>query len=109
VVETRLRGPHVHGYVGDPPGQLTDTTTLLNPSWAWAAGALVSNVTDLARFYRALLDGRLIGSGLLREMRTTVPLAPGIGYGLGLASTSQSCRRAPGATTGCTPAISTRR
>ena len=33
-----------------------DVTNLVNPSTAWTAGAMISNVDDVARFYRALLD-----------------------------------------------------
>jgi D-alanyl-D-alanine carboxypeptidase len=90
-----IRGPHVHGYA--PPDQswlpsdgsagLVDVTQT-NPSWSWAAGAMVSSATDLARFYQALLGGRLLGPGLLEAMRTTVDASEqfgaGAGYGLGL-------------------------
>jgi D-alanyl-D-alanine carboxypeptidase len=71
-------------------GPLLDFT-VQNPSWAWAAGALVSNLEDLVGFFRALLGGRLLPPGLLAEMRTTVAVPPGSiplpfydRYGLGL-------------------------
>jgi D-alanyl-D-alanine carboxypeptidase len=80
----RLRGRHAHGYTpieGNPRFDVTN----LNPSWAWAAGALVSSVDDVAVFYRALLRGHLLSSPLLAQMRTTVSIgAPGEDYGLGL-------------------------
>ena len=54
----------------------------------WASGALVSNARDVARFYRALLQGRLLRPDLMREMETTVPAGPpGESYGLGLFQT----------------------
>jgi D-alanyl-D-alanine carboxypeptidase len=56
-------------------GPLVDFTAQ-NPSWAWAAGALVSDLEDLARFYRALLGGRLLPPGMLAEMLTTVSVPP---------------------------------
>ena len=40
-------------------GPLLDFTAQ-NPSWAWAAGALVSTLEDLGHFFRALLGGRLL-------------------------------------------------
>ena len=40
---------------------------------------------DIARFYRALLGGRLLPPAQLAEMKTTVEIVPGVaGYGLGL-------------------------
>jgi D-alanyl-D-alanine carboxypeptidase len=67
------------------PGTLRDIT-VHGSSGYFAAGTLVSTEADLARFYRALLGGRLLSPALLAEMKTTVPTgyAPGIRYGLGL-------------------------
>jgi D-alanyl-D-alanine carboxypeptidase len=39
-------------------------------------GALVSDLEDLTRFFRALLGGRLLPSRLLAEMLTTVTVPP---------------------------------
>src|SRR6185312_5258364 len=51
----------------------------------WAAGAIVSTTDDVARFYRALLQGRLLRADLLHEMESTVPVGFRVnGYGLGL-------------------------
>jgi D-alanyl-D-alanine carboxypeptidase len=80
--------PYTRGYsidpFGQPDGPLLDFT-VYNPSLAWAAGALVSNLGDLERFFRALLGGRLLPPRLLAEMTTPVPTGqPGFGYGLGL-------------------------
>src|SRR4029453_13754270 len=48
------------GPQGEPlDGPLLDLTAQ-NPSWAWAAGALVSALEDLTGFLRALLGGRLL-------------------------------------------------
>ena len=67
-------------------GPLLDFTAQ-NPSWAWAAGALVSTLEDLGHFFQALLGGPL----LLAEMLSTVTVSPGSvplplydRYGLGL-------------------------
>jgi D-alanyl-D-alanine carboxypeptidase len=89
--------PMSHGYSlrVDPGGEVLDGPlldfTVQNPSWAWAAGALVSDLEDLVGFFRALLGGRLLPPGLLAEMRTTVAVPPGSiplplydRYGLGL-------------------------
>jgi D-alanyl-D-alanine carboxypeptidase len=85
-----LLWPHSRGYSlglddeGFPiEGRLLDFT-VYNPSLAWGAGNIVSDLDDLARFYRALLGGWLLPPAQLAEMKTTVQLEPGVGYGLGL-------------------------
>ncbi|QKV73398.1 serine hydrolase [Amycolatopsis sp. Hca4] len=86
-----IRGPHPQGYARSG-GEVVDVTEL-DPSWGWAAGQLISTPGDLARFSRALLDGRLLPAAQLAEMRKTVdaPLAPGWRYGLGLFRVPLSC------------------
>jgi len=71
-------------------GRLLDFT-VYNPSLAWAAGNIVSDVGDLARFFRALLGGRLLPPALLAEMKTPVEVEPGFGYGLGLVVSDSPC------------------
>ena len=77
-----LPGPSSRGYsfpMG-PGGEALDgpllDVTVQDPSWAWAAGALVSTLEDLAGFFRALLGGRLLPPRLLAEMLATVPVPP---------------------------------
>jgi D-alanyl-D-alanine carboxypeptidase len=92
-----LVGPHARGYSldldeeGNPiEGRLLDFT-VFNPSAVWAAGNIVSNEQDLARFFRALLGGRLLSGALLAEMKRPVEVAPGFGYGLGLFVVDSPC------------------
>ncbi|MBC2877244.1 MULTISPECIES: serine hydrolase domain-containing protein [Streptomyces] len=93
--ELRIRGPHPKGYDRASEGAPFVDATEWDPSWAWAAGQLVSTNSDLNRFYSALLRGRLVPEPQLRQMRGTVPagdpFAEGAGYGLGLVSTPLSC------------------
>jgi D-alanyl-D-alanine carboxypeptidase len=74
----RIRGEYAHGYL-IRGGRFQDVS-FLSPSWGWAAGAIVSTADDVARFYRALLGGRLLRADLLRAMETIRD-----DYGLGLA------------------------
>jgi D-alanyl-D-alanine carboxypeptidase len=92
-----IRRPHPHGYhTDDPAGPLVDVT-ISDPSFGWAAGQLISTPSDLARFFTALLDGRLLEPELLAEMQATVAapdlaeIVPGTRYGLGLTSTPLTC------------------
>lgn len=74
---TSLPSPHGRAYTADG----TDVTSL-DPRVAGAAGELVTTLTDLDRFYAALLGGELLPPRLLREMRDT-RTAHG-SYGMGL-------------------------
>jgi D-alanyl-D-alanine carboxypeptidase len=96
-----LASPHLRGYappdedwqVSDGPARLVDVTEM-DTSWAWAAGAMVSTTTDLARFYQALLGGQLLTPELLKQMRTTVDASQaghGTRYGLGLEVLRPGC------------------
>ena len=92
-----IPGPSARGYslpLG-PHGEALDGPlldfTVQNPSWAGAAGAVVSTLPDLTRFFRALLGGRLLPPPLLAEMTTMVEVPPGSAplplyhrYGLGV-------------------------
>jgi D-alanyl-D-alanine carboxypeptidase len=89
-----LAPPFAHGYL--PPGGLIATSggrpadiTAWNPSSAWAAGAIASTAPDLARFYAALLGGKLLAPAQLRKLKTTVPGSEQ--YGLGINRAALAC------------------
>jgi D-alanyl-D-alanine carboxypeptidase len=73
-------------------GPTYDVTTL-NPALAFGSGDMVSNSSDLNRFYTALLRGDLLPAKQLKEMKTTVRPGdiPNAGYGLGLIDRKLSC------------------
>jgi D-alanyl-D-alanine carboxypeptidase len=78
-----ITGRHMHGYF-PLNNKLTDLS-VLSLTAGWAAGAIVSTTDDVARFYRALLQGRLLRPDLLHEMQATVPMGVAANdYGLGL-------------------------
>ncbi|MFF7777251.1 serine hydrolase domain-containing protein [Streptomyces tanashiensis] len=87
-----IREPHAKGYHRDTADSPWRDVTELDPSWGWAAGAVISTNSDLNRFYTALLGGKLLPPAQLAQMRTTVPTgAPNARYGLGLISTQLPC------------------
>ena len=92
--QSEVRGPLAHAYLIGAESLLD--VTALSRSWAWAAGGMVSTAEDLSRFYRALLNGRLLTPALLRAMLTTVPITPGFRYGLGIAVVDLPCGTAIG-------------
>ncbi|WP_416519844.1 serine hydrolase domain-containing protein [Streptomyces achromogenes] len=97
----RLPGPSGRAYsklageLAGPgaPGSATYDVTELNPSFAGAAGEMISDSRDLNRFYRALFSGRLLHRPQLEKMMTTVPIegVPDFSYGLGLMKMTLSC------------------
>ncbi|MFD7645525.1 serine hydrolase domain-containing protein [Kitasatospora sp. NPDC059795] len=93
--DTGIRERHPHGYLPPAqPGAQPFDITEMDPSWAWAAGAMISTTGDLNRFFAALIGGRLLPPAQLAQMRTTVPadhFGPGARYGLGLASHPLPC------------------
>ena len=93
----RFRGRYAHGYA--PPsltGDGYEDLSSWSPSIAWTAGALVSTAPDLARFYDALLSGRLLSPSLLDAMTTTVETNAGFDYGLGIFALDTPCGTAWG-------------
>jgi D-alanyl-D-alanine carboxypeptidase len=92
-----IPGPHAIGYQRFSAEGPDIDATGLNPSWAGAAGAMISTTEDLNRFLRALLSGEVLRPAELAEMRRTVPATrfeagwPGVRYGLGLMWIPNSC------------------
>src|SRR3954451_9868085 len=98
----RIAGHHAHGYFLSP----LEDVSVGSPSVVWAAGALVSNGDDLARFFRALLGGRLLAPAELRAMETIAGSTSLFSYGLGLEKVPTACGAVWGHT-GAMPGYST--
>jgi D-alanyl-D-alanine carboxypeptidase len=87
-----IPGRNAHGYSlridperGPVEGAPLRDVTLLDPSFAWAAGNVVSDLDDLTRFLGALLGGHLLPPSLLAEMTRQVDTGdPEASYGMGL-------------------------
>ena len=63
-----------------------DAAGIMDMSWAWTAGAMVSNTRDLCRWADALYRGGVLGSALRAKMltKTTLPDGSTADYGLGV-------------------------
>ncbi|GGV28863.1 serine hydrolase domain-containing protein [Streptomyces spectabilis] len=107
LADTTIDGPHVHGYADvsrllpNVPDPTRYDVTSISPSEAGASGAIVTTAADVARFYRALLRGRLLPPAILRRMLDdTVPTTgsprPAVGYGLGMYVYATDCGPAYG-------------
>jgi D-alanyl-D-alanine carboxypeptidase len=93
-ISPRMPAPYAHGYSKVLGPQLRDLTRL-SPSFAGSAGAMISTPADIARFYRALFQGRLLPEHLVRTMEARLAKVPGVPasflYGLGLFRVRFSC------------------
>ncbi|MFE0463663.1 serine hydrolase domain-containing protein [Kitasatospora sp. NPDC058965] len=80
--------PHARGYTDQTLSGGTEDSTDWNPSWAWAAGAMVSDLGDLRRWAEILATGRLLSPETQQQRLATLPTGfPGTGYGLGILDT----------------------
>lgn len=77
--------PHAHGYTEQTTsGQIEDATDL-NPSWGWAAGAIISDLQDLRSWARTLATGTLLTPETQAERLDMQPIGiPNASYGLGI-------------------------
>ena len=78
--EEPIVGHLAHGWQGT-----LDVSTAIDPSYAWAAGAMVSSMSDLVDYATALYSGKLLMPSTMKALLTTVPTdQPGLSYGLGV-------------------------
>ncbi|MFG2713483.1 serine hydrolase domain-containing protein [Streptomyces goshikiensis] len=86
--DSAMPDPHAHGYTDFTPNGAVADATGWNPSWGWAAGAIVSTLDDLRTWAPALADGQLLTPKTQAERLKTLPTGyPGISYGLGILDT----------------------
>lgn len=78
----KIPGQHATGYNMNQAGKLYDFTEY-NPSWANAAGEMISTGKDLTTFFSALLGGKLLSDEMMKQMTTGVD-SPFGKYGLGI-------------------------
>ncbi|WP_223585516.1 serine hydrolase [Microbacterium sp. OVT16B] len=79
--------PHAEGYTNQTLDGAATTATDWNPSWGWAAGAMISTLDDLKIWVPALAKGELLSPEIQKERLDVTPMAPGAedaGYGLGI-------------------------
>ncbi|MER8007994.1 serine hydrolase domain-containing protein [Streptomyces sp. NPDC094149] len=82
---TEFPRPHPHGYTNQTLSGAVADATSWNPSWAWAAGAMISDLHDLRRWAEIVATGRLLSPGTQAQRLRMLPTGvPGLGYGLGL-------------------------
>ncbi|MFD8141830.1 serine hydrolase domain-containing protein [Streptomyces sp. NPDC059708] len=83
--------PHAQGYTQQTASGKTEDATDWNPSWGWAAGAMISDLHDLRIWAKTLATGvfpdgtRMVSPEMQKQRLDTPPTSiPGAGYGLGI-------------------------
>ncbi|QQM41042.1 serine hydrolase domain-containing protein [Streptomyces liliifuscus] len=77
--------PHPRGYTDQTLSGEVEDSTDWNPSWGWAAGAMISNLHDLRRWAKIVATGTLLSPQTQKERLKTLPTGfPGTSYGLGI-------------------------
>jgi D-alanyl-D-alanine carboxypeptidase len=79
--------PHAQGYTVQTADGKEATATDWDPSWAWAAGAMISTLDDMRIWAPALATGKLLTPQMQAQRLQTVGspgMPPQDGYGLGI-------------------------
>ncbi|ATW53029.1 serine hydrolase [Streptomyces peucetius subsp. caesius ATCC 27952] len=77
--------PHAHGYTNQTASGKVEDSTNWDPSWGWAAGAMISDLRDLRSWARTLATGTLLSPETqAQRLKTESTGVPGAGYGLGI-------------------------
>ncbi|MET7697041.1 serine hydrolase domain-containing protein [Streptomyces sp. NPDC005485] len=77
--------PRAHGYTDQTPDGTVADATHFNPSWGWAAGAMISDLDDMRSWAKNVATGGLLTPQTQAERLDAHPTgAPGDAYGLGI-------------------------
>ncbi|WP_260605272.1 serine hydrolase [Streptomyces sp. WAC01280] len=77
--------PHAHGYTEQTASGEIEDATDWNPSWGWAAGAMISNLQDMRSWAKTVATGTLLTPETQAERLKVDPAGnTGDGYGLGI-------------------------
>ena len=84
-IDTNIAYEHMCGYTVEGT---TPVETLVDPSGAWAAGSIVSTISDMKKWLDSLQRGTLLSSEMTAEQRKWIPAGSGsYGFGVVLAET----------------------
>ncbi|MFJ8213876.1 serine hydrolase domain-containing protein [Streptomyces sp. NPDC096033] len=76
--------PHARGYTDQTATGKVEDAAGWNPSWGWAAGAMISDLDDLRSWARTLATGTLLTPATQAQRLKMVQALPDAGYGLGI-------------------------
>ncbi|MFE2287697.1 serine hydrolase domain-containing protein [Streptomyces sp. NPDC059443] len=83
-VGAEFPSPHSQGYTDQTATGKVEDAADWNPSWGWAAGAMISDLSDLRTWARVLATGELLTPATQAQRLKVIPALPDAGYGLGI-------------------------
>jgi D-alanyl-D-alanine carboxypeptidase len=80
-----MPSPYAHGYSLSANNEWVDESTTLSPSISWAAGAMISNMTDMKKWVKAYVTGTTNSAATQKARLTCLPTGQGNrSFGLGV-------------------------
>jgi D-alanyl-D-alanine carboxypeptidase len=84
-----MPNPYAHGYSLEGDNRWVDESAALPPSISWAAGAMISNMTDMKKWVKAYVTGTTNSAATQKDRLSCVPTGQGNrGFGLGIGCSS---------------------
>lgn len=84
IADRNMPKPYAHGYSLEKDDWV-DESAALPPSVSWAAGAMISNMSDMKRWVRAYVTGTTNSAATQKERLRCLPTGDGnLAYGLGI-------------------------
>lgn len=83
--DRNMPSPYAHGYSLDENKQWVDESATLPPSVSWAAGAMISNMSDMQKWVKAYVTGTTNSAATQKERLACLPTGDGnLEFGLGI-------------------------
>lgn len=83
--DRNMPAPYAHGYSLDAKKQWTDESTALAPSVSWAAGVMISDMTDMKKWVKAYVTGTTNSAATQKARLACLPTGTGnLSFGLGI-------------------------
>jgi D-alanyl-D-alanine carboxypeptidase len=80
-----MPAPYAHGYSLNGKKQWIDESAVLPPSASWAAGAMISDMSDMKRWVKAYVTGTTNSAATQKARLTCLPIGEGnLSFGLGI-------------------------
>ncbi|CAN5501428.1 serine hydrolase domain-containing protein [soil metagenome] len=78
--------PYAHGYGLDKKGNWEDVSETLSPSVTWAAGNMISNVPDMAKWVKSYVNGTTNSAASQKDRLRCIPISADtkMSFGLGI-------------------------
>jgi D-alanyl-D-alanine carboxypeptidase len=86
VADPAMPDPYLSGYTPAAANKPMEDASQSNPDVGWAAGAMISNLNDMAVWVQLLVDGSLLSLETQTARMQTIPIVQGspVSYGLGI-------------------------